>query len=83
MAFMDGALIMTTLTTSPSFASLLTKSQQVTHRAHTRGWIETPDGRFFQPKATDVQFIKQSRLPFMSRPRNKRRWFARLMGIFA
>lgn len=74
---------MTTLTTSPSFASLLTKSQQVTHRAHTRGWIETPDGRFFQPKATDVQFIKQSRLPFMSHPRNKRRWFARLMGIFA
>lgn len=74
---------MTTLTTSPSFASLLTKSQQVTHRAHTRGWIETPDGRFFQPKATDVQFIKHCRLPFMTRPRNKRRWFARLMGIFA
>ncbi|RTP06725.1 phage filamentation protein Fil family protein [Enterobacter hormaechei] len=74
---------MTTLTTSPSFASLLTKSQQVTHRAHTRGWIETPDGRFFQPKATEVQFIKNSRFPFMSRPRNSHRWFTRLIGIFA
>lgn len=67
----------------PSLASLLTKGQQVTHRAHTRGWLETPDGRFFQPKATDVQFIKHCRLPFMSKPSTKRRWFARLMGIFA
>ncbi|MCK2155238.1 phage filamentation protein Fil family protein [Citrobacter braakii] len=72
---------MTTLTTSPSFASLLTKSQQITHRAHTRGWLETPDGQFFQPKATDVQFIKHSRLPFMSRPRSKRNWLVRLLGI--
>lgn len=71
------------MTHCPSFASLLTKGQQITHRAHTRGWIETPDGRFFQPKAADVQFIKHCRLPFMTRPRNKRRWFARLMGIFA
>ncbi|QHM72979.1 phage filamentation protein Fil family protein [Mixta intestinalis] len=67
----------------PSFASLLNHGQQVTHRAHIRGWIETPDGRFFQPKAAEVKFIKGCRLPFMSRPRNKRRWFARLMGIFA
>jgi len=67
----------------PSLASLLTKGQLITHRAHTRGWLETPDGQFFQPKATDVQFIKHCRLPFMSKPRGKRRWFARLMGIFA
>ncbi|WP_279050066.1 phage filamentation protein Fil family protein [Cedecea davisae] len=67
----------------PSLASLLTNGQKVTHRAHQRGWIETPDGRFFQQKAADVQFIKHCRLPFMSNPRNKRRWFARLMGIFA
>jgi len=67
----------------PSLANMLTKGQQVTHRAHQRGWIETPDGRFFQPKATDVQFVIGRRLPFMSRPQNKRRWFARLMGIFA
>jgi len=80
---MDGAVIMTTLTTSPSFASLLTQGQQITHRKHSRGWLETPDGRFFQPKATDVQFIKNSRMPFMSSPRPKRRWFARLMGILA
>ncbi|EPD2924119.1 phage filamentation protein Fil family protein [Escherichia coli] len=55
----------------------------MTHRQHQRGWIETPDGRFFQPKAADVQFVKNCRVPFMSRPRNKRRWFSRLMGIFA
>ncbi|MFU9138283.1 phage filamentation protein Fil family protein [Erwinia tasmaniensis] len=67
----------------PALAGLLTNGQIVTHRAHHRGWIETPDGRFFQPKATDVQFVNGRRLPFMSRPRNKRRWFARLMGIFA
>ena len=71
------------MTQFPSLASLLTQGQQVTHRAHSRGWLETPDGRFFQPKATDVQFIRHRRLPFMSKPRNKRRWFARLMGISA
>lgn len=67
----------------PSLASLLVQGQQVTHHRHQRGWIETPDGRFFQPKVADVQFINGRKLPFMSRPRNKRRWFARLMGIFA
>lgn len=66
----------------PSMASLLTYGQQVTHRAHHHGWIETPNGRFFQPKSSDVQFIKGCRMPLISRPRNKRRWFARLMGIF-
>ncbi len=78
-----GVMNMTTLTNCPSLASLLTHGQQITHRQHQRGWIETPDGRFFQPKAADVQFVKNCRLPFMSRPRNKRRWFSRLMGIFA
>lgn len=72
-----------TIIECPSLANMLTHGQQVTHRAHQRGWIETPDGRFFQPKVTDVQFVNGRRLPFMSRPRNKRRWFARLMGIFA
>lgn len=71
------------LTQCPSLASLLTHGQQITHRQHQRGWIETPDGRFFQPKAVDVQFVKNCRVPFMSRPRNTRRWFSRLMGIFA
>ncbi|MGP9421534.1 phage filamentation protein Fil family protein [Ewingella sp. AOP9-I1-14] len=67
----------------PSLANMLTNGQQITHRAHQRGWIETPDGRHFQPKATEVQFIKGRRLPFMARQHNKPRWFARLMGIFA
>lgn len=68
---------------TPSLASLLTQGQLVTHRMHSRGWLETPDGKFFQPKPSDVQFISGCRLPFMSRPRNKRRWFTRLMGISA
>lgn len=72
-----------TTTQCPSLAIMLRHGQQITHRVHQRGWLETPDGRFYQPKATDVQFIKGRRLPFMSRPMNKPRWFARLMGIFA
>ncbi|MGA7588670.1 MAG: phage filamentation protein Fil family protein [Rouxiella badensis] len=67
----------------PSIASMLTHGQQITHRAHHHGWIEAPNGRLFQPKATEVKFIKGCRVPFISRPRNKRRWFTRLMGIFA
>lgn len=72
-----------TITQCPSLAAMLTNGQLVTHSLHQRGWIETPDGQFFQPKAADVQFIKGCRIPFMTRPRKKRRWFARLMGIFA
>lgn len=71
------------LSQCPSLANLLNQAQQVTHHRHQRGWIETPDGRFFQPKANEVQFIDGQQVPFMSRPRNKRRWFSRLMGIFA
>ncbi|EOI6869037.1 phage filamentation protein Fil family protein [Yersinia enterocolitica] len=67
----------------PSLAAMLTNGQQVTHRYHLRGWIETPDGRHFQPKATEVKFIKGCRTPFMAKPKGKPRWWARLMGIFA
>lgn len=67
----------------PSLASMLKNGQQVTHHAHSRGWIETPDGQFYQPKASEVQFIKGRHLPFVSKLKPRRRWFARLMGIFA
>ncbi|HDL6888159.1 phage filamentation protein Fil family protein [Yersinia proxima] len=67
----------------PSLAGMLTNGQQITHRYHLRGWIETPDGRHFQPKATEVKFIKGCRTPFMAKPKGKPRWWARLMGIFA
>ncbi|HEF7268328.1 TPA: DUF2724 domain-containing protein [Yersinia enterocolitica] len=67
----------------PSLAGMLTNGQQITHRYHLRGWIETPDGRHFQPKATEVKFIKGCRTPFMAKPKSKPRWWARLMGIFA
>lgn len=72
------------MTTAPqcrSLAAMLVKGQLVTHHRHQRGWIETPDGRHFQPKASEVQFIAGCRTPFIAKPR--RRWFARLMGIFA
>ena len=65
-----------------SLASLLVKQQQVTHYRHQHGWLETPDGRHFQPNAREVQFIKGCRTPFIARPGKKRRWFARLMNIF-
>lgn len=67
----------------PSLAAMLTNGQQVTHRYHLRGGIETPDGRHFQPKSTEVKFIKGCRTPFMTKPKAKPRWWARLMGIFA
>ncbi|WP_411706352.1 phage filamentation protein Fil family protein [Edaphovirga cremea] len=67
----------------PSLAAMLVNGQQITHRHHQRGWIETPDGRFFQPKSTEVQFIPGLRQPFLSGQQHKPRWFARLMGIFA
>ncbi|WP_411813585.1 phage filamentation protein Fil family protein [Erwinia tracheiphila] len=41
-----------------------------------RGWLETPDGRFFQPKASEVQFIKGRRIPFFVSSRTRRRWFS-------
>ncbi|WP_456309407.1 phage filamentation protein Fil family protein [Serratia proteamaculans] len=42
----------------PSLASMLICNQTVTHWHHTQGWIETPDGRHFQPKPGKVRFIK-------------------------
>jgi hypothetical protein len=65
----------------PSMAALLTQAHQITHRRHTRGWLELPDGRHFQPTVAAVQFLPGRLKPYMSRPRP--RWFARLMGIFA
>ncbi|WP_339327350.1 phage filamentation protein Fil family protein [Erwinia amylovora] len=64
-------------------ASLLTHGCQVTHYRHSRGWIETPDGRYFQPNAINVHFLKGCRKPLIARHRRKPRWFARLMGVFA
>ncbi len=50
---------------APSFASLLRHGCQVTHFANTRGWIETPDGRFFKPESNKVRFIKGMSKPFV------------------
>ncbi|ENR6206163.1 DUF2724 domain-containing protein [Serratia marcescens] len=72
---------MTSTANCPSLAAMLTQAHQVTHRRHTRGWLELPDGRHFQPTVADVQFLPGRLKPYMSRPRP--RWFARLMGIFA
>ncbi|MCF1163240.1 DUF2724 domain-containing protein [Yersinia pseudotuberculosis] len=47
-----------------------------------RGWIETPDGRSFQPKASEVQFVKGCRSPFMTKPKAKPRFWARLISLF-
>ncbi|MEX3171599.1 phage filamentation protein Fil family protein [Serratia quinivorans] len=72
---------MTITANCPSLAGMMVNHQQITHRRHQHGWLELPDGRHFQPKVTDVQFVPGMCKPFMSRPRP--RWFARLMGIFA
>lgn len=65
----------------PAFSAMLKNGQQVTHRRHTRGWLESPDGRFFQPKACDVQFIKGARLPFMACRREH--WLLRVIKFFS
>lgn len=49
----------------PSLAGLLKHGCQVTHFANTRGWIETPDGRFFKPEPNKVRFIKSMSKPFV------------------
>ena len=50
---------------SPTLASLLRNGCQVTHFKNSRGWLETPDGRFFKPEPAKVQFIKGLNKPFM------------------
>ncbi|EDT6692646.1 hypothetical protein AH716_002308 [Salmonella enterica subsp. enterica] len=49
----------------PSLASLLRNGCQVTHCKSSRGWIETPDGRFFKPEPNKVQFIKGRDKPYV------------------
>ncbi|MEL0552932.1 phage filamentation protein Fil family protein [Raoultella lignicola] len=49
----------------PSLAGLLKHGCQVTHFSNTRGWIETPDGRFFKPEPNKVRFIKEMSKPFV------------------
>jgi hypothetical protein len=35
------------------------------HTKNSRGWLETPDGRFFKPEPAKVQFIKGKNKPFI------------------
>ncbi|HED4077933.1 phage filamentation protein Fil family protein [Raoultella planticola] len=49
----------------PSLAGLLKQGCQVTHFSNSRGWIETPDGRFFKPEPNKVRFIKEMDKPFI------------------
>ncbi|HHT0319737.1 phage filamentation protein Fil family protein [Raoultella planticola] len=49
----------------PSLAGLLKQVCQVTHFSNSRGWIETPDGRFFKPEPNKVRFIKEMDKPFI------------------
>lgn len=67
----------------PSLSNMLVSHQQVTCHRHQCGWLELPDGRTFQPRASEVQFIKGLDMPYIAKPIAPRRWFARLMGIFA
>ncbi|QBH97366.1 hypothetical protein EKN56_13730 [Limnobaculum zhutongyuii] len=66
-----------------SLSGMLRQGQEVTHCHHSRGWIETPDGRHFQPKASEVKFLPGLAKPWLSGVKCSRRWWARLMGITA
>jgi hypothetical protein len=54
----------------PSLASLLKHGCQVTHFKNSRGWLETPDGRFLSPnrRRFNLSKVKINRL-FI--PKNK------------
>ncbi|WP_140920812.1 phage filamentation protein Fil family protein [Limnobaculum xujianqingii] len=64
----------------PSLSSMLRHGQEVTHCHHSRGWLETPDGQFFQPKVSNVQFIAGRDKPFMCGNKRRSLWF-KLFGI--
>ncbi|WP_140920184.1 phage filamentation protein Fil family protein [Limnobaculum xujianqingii] len=66
-----------------SLSTMLRQEHLVSHHHHDRGWIETPDGRFFQPKASKVHFLPGLAKPFIAGIKRRRRWWARLMGISA
>lgn len=66
-----------------SLSTMLRQEHLVSHHHHTRGWIETPDGRHIQPKASKVKFIPGLAKPWIAGVKPARRWWARLMGIFA
>ncbi|ECK8241752.1 hypothetical protein FR257_11950 [Salmonella enterica subsp. enterica] len=65
----------------PSFASLLRNGCQVTHCKASRGWIETPDGRFFKPEPNKVQFIKGMNKPFIYTQKINKGVFAALIKL--
>ncbi|UWS30649.1 phage filamentation protein Fil family protein [Erwinia pyrifoliae] len=66
----------------PSMASLLKHGCQVTHYRHSRGWIETPDGRYLQPEANKVHFIKGMSKPFVCAEKINKGLFSRLLSLF-
>lgn len=67
----------------PSISTMLKNEYLISHHHHNRGWLETPDGRHFQPKASQVKFVPGLAKPFIAGIKRRRRWWARLMGICA
>ncbi|AEN67362.1 hypothetical protein Entas_4689 (plasmid) [Enterobacter soli] len=66
----------------PSLASLLKNGCQVTHFKNSRGWLETPDGRFFKPEPVKVQFIKGKDKPFIYTRRINKGFLHTLAELF-
>ncbi|HBS7470263.1 TPA: DUF2724 domain-containing protein [Klebsiella pneumoniae] len=66
----------------PSLAGLLKHGCQVTHFGNTRGWIETPDGRFFKPEPNKVRFIKGMSKPFVYTKKINKGLFSTLLKVF-
>ncbi|WP_313627912.1 phage filamentation protein Fil family protein [Kosakonia sp.] len=66
----------------PSMASLLHHGCKVTHFKNSRGWIETPDGRFFKPEPARVQFIKERNKPFIYAGKIKKGALRTLLELF-
>ncbi|MBO8132338.1 phage filamentation protein Fil family protein [Dickeya fangzhongdai] len=48
-----------------------------------KGWLELPNGQRVKPSVNQVYFAPWSQKPYMPAPKQKRRWFSRLMGIAA
>ena len=66
----------------PTLASLLKHGCLVTHFKNQNGWLETPDGRFFKPEASKIQFIKGKDKPFIYSQRINKHFLVALIEWF-
>ncbi|EPA9245287.1 phage filamentation protein Fil family protein [Yersinia enterocolitica] len=66
----------------PSIPSILKSHCKIIHFKPLRGWIETPDGRFFKPDPNKVRFIKGVSKPFVYTKKTNKGLFSAFARLF-